>query len=344
MTMTHQDQGGIIPIGIWLDLRNPPAWRRPWAEHYGRTLERIEEAERVGIRSVWVAEHHLFEDGYLPQPLTFAAAIAARTKEMRIGTGIVQAPLRKAIDIAEQAAIVDILSNGRLELGLGAGYAAVEFEAYGVDHASRHRLLRENTREIMRLWDEGIVTPPPVQARPPLWIGALGPQLARFAGTVGAGLLSVNEALLEPYREGLTAGGHDLASTRCSGNGGFILADDPERAWSQIAPHVKWEVESYGRAASRGGGGLADRFPSEVDPQTLRERAGVPYKPRLDVVTPAEAIERLVPWAATRPLWDITFYGALAGMPDDLADRHIELLGKHVVGAVSRQDTPAPVA
>jgi alkanesulfonate monooxygenase SsuD/methylene tetrahydromethanopterin reductase-like flavin-dependent oxidoreductase (luciferase family) len=330
-----------IPISIWLDLRNPPSWKRPWVEHYGRTLERIEEAERLGLHAVWLAEHHLFEDGYLPQPLTLAAAIAARTKQMRIGTAILQAPLRKAIDIAEQAAIVDILSNGRLELGLGAGYAEAEFGVYGVDHGSRHRLLRENCREILRLW-EGVATPPPVQSPPPLWIGALGPQLARFAGTIGAGLLSVNEALLEPYREGIDRGGHDPAVARCSGNAGFILVDDPERAWRQIAPHLKWEVESYGRIAATQGG-LASRFPSVVDPETLRERAGVPMKPRLDAVTPEQALARMGTWASARPFYDITFYGALAGLPDELVDRHIELLGKHIVGAISRREAPAPV-
>jgi alkanesulfonate monooxygenase SsuD/methylene tetrahydromethanopterin reductase-like flavin-dependent oxidoreductase (luciferase family) len=181
-----------IGIGLWLDMRNPPAWRRSWPEHYARTLERVAEAERLGLGAVWLAEHHLFEDGYLPQPLTFAAAIAARTTTIRIGTSILQAPLRKAIDIAEQGAIVDILSNGRLELGLGAGYAAREFEAYGVEQSARHRLLRHNAREVMRLWEEGVVTPPPVQSPRPLWIGALGPQLSRFAGTIGAGLLTAD--------------------------------------------------------------------------------------------------------------------------------------------------------
>ena len=61
-------------VGIYTDLRNPPGWRRPWAEHYARTMDRIAEAERLGADSVWVTEHHFFEDGYLPQPLTMAAA------------------------------------------------------------------------------------------------------------------------------------------------------------------------------------------------------------------------------------------------------------------------------
>src|SRR3954468_9174984 len=121
-------------VGIYTDLRNPPPWRRDWAGHYARVLDRIVEAERLGAGSVWLSEHHLFEDGYLPQPLTFAAAIAARTSRMRIGTAVLLAPLRPAGQIAEEAAIVDLVSEGRLELGLGSGYLPDEFAAYGADH------------------------------------------------------------------------------------------------------------------------------------------------------------------------------------------------------------------
>src|SRR3954453_16699104 len=120
-------------VGIYTDLRNPPPWRRDWAGHYARVLDRIGEAERLGLDSVWLSEHHLFEDGYLPQPLTFAAAIASRTSRMRIGTPVLLAPLRPAVQIAEEAAIVDLVSEGRLELGLGSGYLPDEFAAFGAD-------------------------------------------------------------------------------------------------------------------------------------------------------------------------------------------------------------------
>src|SRR3954447_12944960 len=121
-----------MKVGIYLDLRNPPQWRRGWQELYAQKLDRVVEAERLGLESVWLSEHHLFADGYLPQPLVFAAALAARTRRLRIGTAVLLAPLRTAIDVAEQAAVVDQLSGGRLELGLGAGYRVPEFAAYGV--------------------------------------------------------------------------------------------------------------------------------------------------------------------------------------------------------------------
>src|SRR5690242_5556583 len=97
-----------------------------------------EEAELLGCESVWLTEHHLFDDGYLPQPLTFAAAVAARTRRLRIGTAIVIAPLHHPVELAEQAAVVDIISHGRLELGLGAGYRVPEFQLYGAEVSTRY--------------------------------------------------------------------------------------------------------------------------------------------------------------------------------------------------------------
>ena len=94
-----------------------------------------EEAERLGAHSVWLTEHHLFDDDYIAQPLVFAAAIAARTRRVRIGTAIVIAPLHSPVEIAEQSALVDVVSGGRLDLGLGAGYRVPEYELYGVSAA-----------------------------------------------------------------------------------------------------------------------------------------------------------------------------------------------------------------
>jgi alkanesulfonate monooxygenase SsuD/methylene tetrahydromethanopterin reductase-like flavin-dependent oxidoreductase (luciferase family) len=317
-------------VGLFLDLRNPPRWRRPWHELYGRTLERLEEADRIGIGAAWLTEHHMFEDGYLPQPLTFAAAIAARTRRMRIGTAILQAPLRQAADIAEQAAIVDILSGGRMELGLGAGYRVPEWQAFGVDGRQRFELLEDRAREVRRLWDEGVTTPPPLQPRPPLWIGGEGPRGARIAGRLGEGLLVLKEESLQPYQESLRSAGHDPTAARMGGCANFILADDPEQAWPRIAPHLAYQWESYYRYAAEGRAG--EHAAPHVDPDELRT-SGLPILPRFDVVTPQQAIDRLRPWLGSLPVRHVYFWASIAGMPNDLADRHMALLARDVVPA-----------
>ena len=324
-------------VGIYTDLRNPPEWRREWTSHYARVLERIVEAERLGAGSVWVSEHHMFEDGYLPQPLTFAAAIAARTTRLRIGTAIMLAPLRPALDIAEQAAIVDIVSDGRLELGLGAGYRASEFKAFGQDIGGRYAALESRVAEIRRLWAQDLCTPPPVQDPMPIWIGATGPRGARMAGRLGEGLLWLSSALMAPYVRGLTEGGHDPASARLAGLANLVLADDPEAAWPRIAPHLAYQRDSYNRYGAEGdrAPGTLDATGAAVDVESLRRAEPEALPPAFDVVTPDEAIARLTEWLEPLPVVDVYLWESIAGMPDDLADRHVELVAGRLAPALA---------
>jgi alkanesulfonate monooxygenase SsuD/methylene tetrahydromethanopterin reductase-like flavin-dependent oxidoreductase (luciferase family) len=323
-----------MKIGMYLDARNPPRWERTWSTFYGSMLERVEEGERLGLGAAWVSEHHMFEDGYLPQPLTLAAAIAARTSSVRIGTAVVLAPLRPAIDIAEQGAIVDLISQGRLELGLGAGYVKPEFRAFGVDPGERYEMLERRAAEVLDLWAGGGCTPPPVQSPPPVWIGAMGPRGARIAGRLGVGLLWLKEDLLGPYREALDKAGHDPASARLGGLANLVVADDPEAAWAEIRDHVAYQIGTYVRYGS-----LAEDDPPPspatvpIEPNDLRSPSILP--PSFDVVTADEAISRLRDSLADLPVAHVYLWASIAGMPDKLVDRHIELLATKVAPAVS---------
>ncbi len=159
-----------MKLSVFVDLKNPPPWRRDPARHWGDTLERIEEAERLGAASVWVSEHHFFEDDHLPQPLTFAAAIAARTKTIRIGTAVMIVALRSALQVAEEAAVVDVLSDGRLSLGVGVGLGVGEYLAFDADIKSRYEVTANRVTQIRELLSTG-VNPRPVQKEIPMWGG-----------------------------------------------------------------------------------------------------------------------------------------------------------------------------
>jgi alkanesulfonate monooxygenase SsuD/methylene tetrahydromethanopterin reductase-like flavin-dependent oxidoreductase (luciferase family) len=323
-------------LGIYYDLRNPVQWERPIATVYGNALEQIEEAERLGIGSVWLTEHHQFIDGYLPQPFTFAAAVAARTRRIRIGTAISIAGLRTPVDIAEQSAVVDIVSNGRFELGLGAGYVGREFTAFGGDVKHRFAALEERAREVRRLWDEAEIAPLPVQPRLPIWIGTQGPRGAKIAGRLGEGMLWLDAALTETYRAALVEAGHDPAGARLAGLANMVVADDPESAWARIAPHLSYQWTSYAAHSSEDAARelnqqLDDKMQGDgVDPESLRSAGPVMNPPAFDVVTPSEAVERLRRWLEPLPVEHVYLWATVAAMPDDLAARHIELLATEV--------------
>lgn len=310
-------------IGIYFDLRNPAEWQRSPASLYSDAIDLAVEAERLGLDSVWASEHHFFADGYLPQPFTLLAAIAARTQRLLLGTAIVVAPLHHAVDLAEQAAVVDIISNGRLRVGLGAGYAKREFDAVGADLGTRYGTTDQRIRDVRALLDDDGVTPRPIQRPFPIWAGYQGPQGARRAGRLGCGLLSLNAELLAPYREGLAEAGHDPSSARMMGLLGVIVADDPESTYERLLPYVCHQLNTYRAAAAEGSG----RTPSLITPEKLREGRSKPgVIPPIEVLDPTDAVRRLRQLTDGVPAEEIYMWSSIAGMPDDITQRHIELL------------------
>ncbi|RMI31467.1 LLM class flavin-dependent oxidoreductase [Nocardia stercoris] len=316
-----------MDVGLLFDLRNPEPWQRPWADRYARTLELCEEADRRGAGGVWFTEHHLFEDGYLPQPLTFAAAAAARTRRVRIGTAVVLPALRKPAQLAEEAAIVDLISGGRLELGLGAGYRVPEYRLFDAEFGRRFARTGETIAEVRRLWETGGVTPGPVQQPVPVWGGFYGPRGARLAGRLGIGLLHISHELFPIYRDGLIEGGHDPDTARVSDLLPVLLADDPEAAWARVAPHLAHQMNSYRRKSVEGTDAPA---PPTLQPADLRRANPDGSWGLLEILTPEQAAERIHQRTAGLPLRHLIFWADIAGMPDDLVTRNIELVSEQL--------------
>ena len=119
------------------DLRHPREFAPTGAEIYAAALDMCAWADDHGFARIGVSEHHQYEDGYLPAPLMFAAAAGARTRRIKLRTGIVSAPLFTPMRLAEEAAVADLCLGGRLELGLGLGVMREDYAAFGVDYARR---------------------------------------------------------------------------------------------------------------------------------------------------------------------------------------------------------------
>jgi alkanesulfonate monooxygenase SsuD/methylene tetrahydromethanopterin reductase-like flavin-dependent oxidoreductase (luciferase family) len=332
-------------VGLFIDLRNPYPWRQDPARLTAFTLEVIEEAEHLGIDSIWASEHHLFSDDYLTAPLTFLAAAAARTSRVRLGTAIVIAPLHHAAEIAEQAVMVDLLSNGRVDLGLGAGYRVPEYGLFDADMGRRYGQTDEKARQVRRLLSPGGVAPRPVQAEVPIWMGYQGPQGARRAGLLGERLLNPDARSWEPYRAGLLEAGHDPSRGRMAGLVNAWVTDDPEADWPTVRPYLAHQLDSYNAHAVEGTG---RPVPRPVDPERIRSGA-----PRLLSYFWCEQAEMVAAnirkFTAGAPVETVFIAASLSGMPEDMVVRHVRNIGTKLLPlladspAATERAEPAPV-
>ncbi len=166
---------------------------------FEETLRECERAEASGFDSIWLGEHH--NNPILhPAPLIGLAAVASRTRRIQLGTGVLLLPLYHPMMVAEEGAMVDMISGGRLILGIGAGYAPEEFAAFGYSLKERGGRLEESAALLHRLWteenvthrgnyyrlDNATVAPRPVQRpRPPIWFGAWAEPAIRRTARLG---------------------------------------------------------------------------------------------------------------------------------------------------------------
>jgi alkanesulfonate monooxygenase SsuD/methylene tetrahydromethanopterin reductase-like flavin-dependent oxidoreductase (luciferase family) len=312
-----------IDVGVYFDLRNPVAWRQNPSRLYGFTIEACQEAERLGASSAWFSEHHLFEDDYLTSPLTLAAAVAARTQRMRLGTAILIAPLHHPAEIAEQSVAVDLISDGRLDLGLGTGYRVPEFELFDASLTARYRQTDDTVRRLRHLFGPDGVRPRPVQDPVPIWLGYQGPQGARRAGVLAAPLLSADAALWEPYSSGLVEAGHHTTAAVMAGGFQGWATDDPERDWSMVSEHLAHQLNSYRKHMVEGTDALPPK-PVDVDRLVNSPRSGPLGS--FTYGTPEHVAEQIREYTAGAPVREVFLWASIGGMPEDAVMRNIQTI------------------
>jgi putative FMN-dependent luciferase-like monooxygenase len=166
------------------------------AERYRLAAEQIAQAERVGLDTAWIAQHHFHErEGGLPSPFTFLGYVAARTSRIRLGTGIVTLPMESAVRVAEDAAVLDLLCDGRLELGVGTGGNPSAFVAFGLQSAERADIFARNLDVVRNalggkpLAGGDILYPPRPQLCDRIWQATFSVAGGARAGAAGDGLL-----------------------------------------------------------------------------------------------------------------------------------------------------------
>ena len=185
---------GIFYIAQWHESKTQEQTLR-------EAIEEIQLADRLGIDEVWLGEHHFSRLGLLSGIFSFAGYVAARTERIRVGTAIIVLPFRNPIVVAEEAATIDVLSGGRFDLGVGAGYQRQEFDGMGARLEEARERFQESLDVITRAWTEDTLTfhgkftnvedlqviPKPLQVpHPPLFIAAsTSPSSVEYAAGLG---------------------------------------------------------------------------------------------------------------------------------------------------------------
>jgi probable F420-dependent oxidoreductase len=314
--------------------------------NFEATIQECERAEAAGFDSVWLGEHHNNPLLY-PRPLLGLAAIASRTRRLRLGTGVLLLPLYRPLDVAEEGAIVDVISNGRLILGVGAGYAPEEFDAFDVSLKERGRRMDEAVPLIQRLWTEERVThegrhyrvtnatvaPRPVQRpRPPIWFAGWVEPAIRRAARLGDAWLGGPSARLDElarcvrlYRDARgdaarDPDGGDVALMRYL----FVAASVAQARAIAGTPFIRAFEHTYFKWPHP----VVKRPPGELTIERLAED-------RIVLGDPESCVRQLTRLRDELGLTHLVCRLSVAGIPAEAARESVELFTREVMPALA---------
>jgi probable F420-dependent oxidoreductase len=340
-----------VRIGLGLFTGQiPPGSERTFSQEYRDIVELSRLAETLGFDSIWVSEHHGSGDGYLPSLLPLLAGIATATDRVQLGTGVMLTPFHHALRLAEDAAVVDQLSGGRLILGLGLGWRDEEFRMFGVPANERVRRTVETVDILRKAWtgdrfshqgrafrfDDVRITPRPAQEPgPPIYLGGMVEASIKRAGKLGDGYIrsrgdleSTKEAIAWA-EDGAREAGKDPASLGFAFLQNAFVWEDGD-AWEMVREGAGHQLGVY--AGWREGTDTPEQPELKVmppDEETLRKLT--PAGDRHEVI---RALRPLVDAFAPRDEFHLVVRLHYPGMDRDTAARSIELFGSDVIPAL----------
>ncbi|MDQ2678970.1 MAG: LLM class flavin-dependent oxidoreductase [Actinomycetota bacterium] len=313
------------------DLRNPAIAGVSVADRYQAALDQIAWGEQHGFRTVTLSEHHGTADSYLPSPFVFGAAVAARTERIRIRVAALIAPLHDPLRIAEDAAVLDQLSRGRLELVVANGYVPSEFAMFDKELSQRVPAVVETIETLQAAWTGEpfdfrgrtvTVTPRPFrEPRPGIFLGGSSAGAARRAARIADVFFPSDDTHWDTYRAAVVErGGPDFGPMPPVAPRFIHVCEDVEQGWEEVGPYVANDRNSYGAWALEAGLDTGHR--PVTDDHGLRD------DPEYRVLTPEQCVELLVELgpSATLPMTPM-----MGGVPPEIAWRSLRLLVERVV-------------
>jgi alkanesulfonate monooxygenase SsuD/methylene tetrahydromethanopterin reductase-like flavin-dependent oxidoreductase (luciferase family) len=315
-----------------------PAFGAPAAELYPAAVEQCAIADAAGFDTVFLAEHHGAEDGYCPSPIVLASAIMGRTRRMTVHFSAIVAVLHNPLRLAEDLAVLDLISGGRVEMTLGIGYRLHEYEMFGVQKSKRVNVLENTIGVLEQAWSgepfdyQGMtvrILPTPVQKpRPPIYIGGSTEAAAIRAARYGDDFMPATPSLYDIYAEERRRLGRPVTGHRRPKGPLFLFVTrDPERSWEIVAPHVMYTTNSNAEWAKERGIG-ATPYPPVLDVSELKAN------PQFAVVTPEDCIDLIT---AIGPESEITLHPLMGGLAPDVGTAGLELFTTEVLPELARR-------
>ena len=320
----------LFDFSIKTDLRPDPV--APDARrHYAEVLDEIRLADTLGYRGVWTTEYHGQDDGYLAAQLPALAAFAVATAGLRLGTGVIPLPYYRIRQVLESAVVVDALSGGRLDLGVGAGGDPREFDLFGVEMGRRGQLVEDGIRRLRQGLLDGVLPDGPddqlvplgprtVQDRVPILVGgSAAPAIDRavrlgdgFIGASGAGCeRTVPEHFRTAILPALQRHSRSLHDFRYIVGAPLWVTDDGEKDWQEVfGPAFRYQQEKYGVSLD-----------FDID-DVLIGSVG-------------DLAARLLGMRAQAPWHEFAFYHRLPGVPHQRALEQIELVSSKLAPAIN---------
>ena len=332
-----------MKFGFLYNFRNSPRFFKEWPRLYAEGFEHMRVAESLGFDSVWVPEHHLSEDGYNPAPLPLLASIAMKTTRVTIGTSVLLLPLHHPVQVAEEAAVVDNLSNGRLILGLGLGFRIAEFEGYGIDRHTRGARTEEGVEIIRRCWTEKsfsfsgkyfqlknvTASPKPLQKpHPPIVLAARGPKAAQRAARMGLSVMPTGLDVGEVYQEyarALAQRGLSPRQFEVSGIRRVFVSHDPDKDWEELKEYVMEESRPNRLWYFEAKDNKCDLTPLMAEPDAVKDRED------FIIGEPDYCVRKLKEYAKLGGMNHIILFATFTGLKPEKALASMELFAKKVM-------------
>jgi alkanesulfonate monooxygenase SsuD/methylene tetrahydromethanopterin reductase-like flavin-dependent oxidoreductase (luciferase family) len=319
------------------DMRHPSICPASPSELYRAALEMSQWAEDNNVISVTVSEHHGVDDGYLSSPMVMAAAIAGATNNIMINIAAVLAPLHDPLRLAEDIAVLDLASRGRVSIVLGLGYRPTEYEMFDKGWKTRGKDFDEICGVLKQAWTgepfeyQGRtvrVTPRPMSnPHPMIFVGGSSPNAAKRAAKHGLSFLpALGDPTLEQiYNEECDRLGVPRGMVMLPSGPGFVhVAEDPDKAWAELGQYLLYETKVY---ASWQLPGQTSHVHSEATTAEELRAEGI-YK----IITPEECITLA---NELGPMASMVLHPLIGGMPPEAAWSSLELIASKVMPSLT---------